>query len=131
MKYRRDAKIFKQALSTPFIFSVIIPLVFLDVWMEIYHHICFRLYGIPTIKRSKYIKIDRHKLSYLNIIEKACCAYCGYANGLLNYAVVIAGETERYWCGIKHKKDRNFKEPDHHKEFIEYDDKEEFDKKYL
>jgi len=28
--------------------------------------------------------------------------YCSYANGLLAYAVEIAGRTEQHWCPIKH-----------------------------
>ena len=58
------------------------------------------------------------------------CAYCGYANGLMAYAVVIAGKTEKYWCGIKHKKYQNFHEPAHHKDFTEYGDEESYRKKY-
>ena len=49
--------------------------------------------------------------------------YCGYINGLYTYAVQIAGETEKYWCGIKHQKDgSDFVEPKHHSEFLEYGD---------
>ena len=110
----------------PFIYSITIPLVLLDIWLEIYHRICFAAYGIKYVKRSKYIKIDRQKLEYLNIIEKLNCMYCGYANGLLHYASVIAGETEKYWCGIKHKNDVDFIEPSHHKGFLEYDNEKAF-----
>ncbi len=53
--------------------------------------------------------------------------YCGYANGLLAYVGKIAAETEKYWCGIKH--DRSIGEliePEHHKDFIEYNDEEAY-----
>lgn len=110
----------------PFIYSVTIPLVIFDIWLEVYHRICFAAYGLPYVKRSQYIRIDRQKLKYLNIIEKLNCMYCGYANGLLHYSSIIAGETEKYWCGIKHKKDNGFIEPAHHNEFIEYGDEEAF-----
>lgn len=46
--------------------------------------------------------VDRHRLAYLNIIEKFNCAYCGYASGVLSYAREIASRTEQYWCPIKH-----------------------------
>lgn len=59
-------------------------------------------------------------------MEKVNCMYCGYVNGLYAYAVQIAGETEKYWCGIKHDKDPNFVPPEHHKEFIEYGDKKAY-----
>ena len=117
-------------MSVPIIYGMSIPLVFLDITLEIYHNICFRLYGIPLVKRSKYIKIDRHKLKYLNWIDKINCAYCGYVNGLVNYARTIAAETEKYWCGIKHKNDGNFIEPKHHKDFLDYGDEEGLKKKF-
>ena len=117
-------------MSVPIIYGMSIPLVFLDITLEIYHNICFRLYGIPLVKRSRYIKIDRHKLKYLNWIDKINCAYCGYVNGLVNYARTIAADTEKYWCGIKHKKDSNFIEPKHHKDFLDYGDEEGLKKKF-
>ena len=117
-------------ISVPIIYSMSIPLVFLDITLEIYHNICFRLYGIPLVERSKYIKIDRHKLRYLSWVDKINCAYCGYANGLANYARTIAAETEKYWCGIKHKNGGNFIEPKHHKNFLDYGDEEGLKKKF-
>jgi hypothetical protein len=109
---------------------MIIPLVILDVFIEVYHHICFPLYGIPLVKRSNYIKIDRHKLEYLTPMEKIDCAYCGYANGLLHYSAEIAGRTEKYWCGIKHKEEKDFVPPKHHENFVEYGDRGAFEKRY-
>jgi len=107
---------------------MLIPLVILDISIEVYHHICFSLYGINPVARRKYIKVDRFKLQYLNIIQKVNCLFCGYANGLLGYAVAIAGETEKYWCGIKHDSDEDFIEPDHHKDFLEYNNEKSFKK---
>lgn len=106
----------------PLIYSLIIPVFIIDVWVEIYHRICFWAYDIPYVQRKRYIKIDRHKLSYLSWFEKLNCVYCGYANGVLQYASAVAGETEKYWCGIKHKADPDFIEPQHHKDFIPYND---------
>ncbi len=78
------------------------------------------MYEIPYVKRSEYIKVDRYKLSKLNFVDKLNCAYCGYANGWLSYATEIAAKTESYWCAIKHKSDRNFKQPAHHIKFKKY-----------
>lgn len=114
----------RHFVSMPFIYGMIVPSVFLDVTMEVYHRVAFPLYGIPRVQRSKYIKIDRQKLSYLRAMEKVNCMYCGYVNGLFAYAVQIAGETEKYWCGIKHEQDPNFAAPKHHEEFLKYGDKE-------
>ena len=99
-------------------------LFFLHIFLELYQAICFTLYDIPLVERKKYIKIDRHKLKYLDWVEKINCAYCGYGNGVLNYASAIAIATEKYWCGIKHSKDQYFIEPEHHRDYLEYGDEE-------
>lgn len=120
----------RHLLSGPFILMMIVPLVILDIFMEIYHRIDFPLYKIKTIKRGDYIRIDRQKLSYLGTVDKVWCTYCGYANGLLNYCVKIASETEKYWCAIKHKPSANFHEPAHHKDFLAYGDQKAYEEKY-
>ena len=51
------------------------------------------------------------------LVKKFNCSYCGYANGVLHYASVIAGRTEQYWCGVKHEKRNGFVEPHHHENF--------------
>jgi len=114
-------------LSIPFIWLPLVAILIFDVFLEIYHRISFPLFGLPVVKRSKYIKIDRHKLKYLNFIQKVNCGYCGYVNGFINYASKIIGETEKYWCGIRHKPDENFEEPQHHKDFVlDYDNEKQF-----
>ncbi len=89
-------------LSSPVIYGMIIPLAFLDLTVTLYQHICFRVYGIPIVKRSEFIAIDRHRLPYLNTIQKINCVYCGYGNGLVGYAREVLARTEQYWCPIKH-----------------------------
>lgn len=134
MKYKTRQDPHKRLfhiLSFPFIWSVLMPLLFLDIVMEIYHRICFFLYGIPYVNRGQYIKVwDRTKLQYLPLIDKFNCAYCGYANGLMAYGAEIAARTEQYWCGVKHPHDPRFIAPSHQASFVEYGDKEAFDKKY-
>ncbi|MCA9397498.1 hypothetical protein KC573_01600 [candidate division WWE3 bacterium] len=129
MQFKKyPARTFRHLVSIPFIYMMVVPLVFLDIFMEVYHRICFPLYGLPLFTRNNYIRIDRQKLSYLTLIEKLNCMYCGYANGLLAYGVAIAGKTEEYWCGIKHQKQENYQEPKHHDSFIEYGDESEYNK---
>ena len=120
----------QHTLAFPFIVSMIVPLVIFDLCMELYHHICFPLYGIALVPRSDYIKIDRHKLSYLNWLQKIFCAYCGYANGMMHYSFTIAGQTEKYWCGIKHQQGGGFKAPPHHEQFLAYNDEAGFRERY-
>ena len=91
-------------LTAPVIYSLIVPLVILDVVVSFYQAICFPVYKIKRIKRADYIVFDRHHLAYLNIIEKMNCAFCSYANGLIAYTREIASLTEAYWCPIKHAK---------------------------
>ncbi|MBT3417053.1 hypothetical protein HON86_00480 [Candidatus Woesearchaeota archaeon] len=126
MNYRKYKRRSKHLISIPFIWLALFPAIVLDSVVELYHRVCFPLWGLPTVKRSDYIKMDRSKLSYLNMIDKINCTYCGYMGGLANYFVKIAWDTEAYWCGIKHKKYENFEEPKHHKDFLEYGDEKSF-----
>jgi len=122
---------FRSILSTPIIFSLIVPLIFADIFIEIYHRICFPLYGIPYVKRSHYIRItDREKLPYLKWYEKIACAYCGYANGWLHYASVIAGKTENYFCAITHLEVRGYIPSEHEKSFAKYGDEAALRRRY-
>lgn len=105
---------------------MIFPTVILDAFVEFYQQTCFRLYDIPLNKRESYIRIDRQKLKYLNNRQKFNCMYCGYVNGVFHYVSKIAADTEKYWCGIKHKEDKTFHAPPHHTTFITYDDEEAF-----
>ncbi len=98
---------FRQAhlsyvLSAPVIYAMIVPLALLDLSVTLYQHICFRVYGIPLVRRREYVVIDRHYLPYLNLVEKLNCAYCGYGNGVIAYAREITARTEQFWCPIKH-----------------------------
>lgn len=89
-------------LSAPVIWVVLIPALILDLFVSIYQWICFPIYKITKVKRSDYIIIDRHRLGYLNSIEKLNCLYCSYFNGLMGYISEIAARTEQYWCPIRH-----------------------------
>jgi hypothetical protein len=88
--------------SVPFIYGMIVPIAFIDLSITIYQQICFRLYDIARVHRSKYIIMDRHQLAYLNGIEKFNCLYCGYGNGVVAYTREVIARTEQYWCPIKH-----------------------------
>jgi hypothetical protein len=92
----------RNVVSAPFIYAMVVPLAFLDLFLVIYQAICFPLYRIPKVRRSSYVVIDRHNLGYLNAIEKLNCVYCGYADGVLAWARQILSRTETYWCPIKH-----------------------------
>jgi len=57
----------------------------------------------------------------LKLFQKLNCVYCGYANGVITYAKSIAGETERYWCPVKHKTEI-FCPHDFYIEFADFED---------
>lgn len=122
--YLLDAPIL-YVLSAPIIWACLIPAFFLDIVASLFQAICFPIYKISKVKRSDYIIIDRHKLGYLNIIEKANCWYCSYFNGLLGYVSEIAGRTEQFWCPIRHAKRVKYMHP-YYKNFINYGDSKDF-----
>lgn len=129
LKYIFTAKI-RHLLSAPFIYGMIIPALFLDIFLIIYQQTCFRLYGIPFVKRKDYIIYDRRYLDYLNIIQKANCLYCSRVNGLFSYAVEIAWRTEKYWCPIKASKNMKWWHS-RQKHFADYGDPEWFKETFI
>lgn len=135
MEYRRFAKkrFWLHMISMPIIWAPLPVIIVLDIVGELYHHICFPMYGIEKVKRKEYVKIiDRGRLQYLNWFEKLGCMYCGYVNGLAAYAVEIAARTEKYWCAIIHEKKSDLKIHPHHikHNFLEFDDEKSFKEKY-
>ena len=112
-------------LTAPVIYAGIVPLLILDFFVTVYQRFCFPIYGIPFVPRGEYIVIDRHKLAYLNIVEKFNCIYCGYGNGLLAYAKEIASRTEQFWCPIKHARRLKGIENRYHG-YIDYGDAETY-----
>jgi hypothetical protein len=91
-----------KVLTIPVIWFALIPALVLDFFVLFYQLICFPIYGIPRVRRGDHIVFDRHKLKYLNWMEKCNCMYCSYFNGLMAYMREIAGRTEQYWCPIRH-----------------------------
>lgn len=119
-RYLRRASVI-NIISAPAIWLCIVPALLMDLSVSLYQAICFRLYRIPRVRRSRYIVIDRHSLAYLNLIEKINCLYCGYFNGLIAYVQEIAARTEQYWCPIKHARRVASMHSRYHK-FLEYGD---------
>ena len=89
-------------ITAPVIYSLIVPIVVLDLSVMLYQAICFPVYKIPKVRRRDYLVFDRHHLAYLNIIEKFNCAYCSYCNNAIAFVREVASRTEVYWCPIKH-----------------------------
>ncbi len=89
-------------LTMPLIYGMAVPLFLLDVSVSVYQLGCFTAWGIARVKRAEYVVIDRHRLGYLNPVQKLNCVFCGYGNGVIAYAREITARTEQYWCPIKH-----------------------------
>jgi hypothetical protein len=119
-KFIRESSV-PNMLTAPVIYSLVVPIAVLDLWISAYQRVCFPIYGISPVRRSAYMVIDRHHLAYLNGIEKLNCVYCGYVNGVFAYVREIAGRTEQYWCPIRHAK-RVRSPHGHYHEFIEFGD---------
>jgi hypothetical protein len=117
-------------LTATVIYSLIVPIALLDLWVTLYQTICFPVYRIARVRRSAYIVIDRHHLAYLNVIEKLNCVYCGYANGVFAYVREVAARTEQYWCPIRHAK-RVRTPHGHYREFVDYGDAEGYKRRLL
>lgn len=112
---------FGATVTAPIIYSLIVPLLLVDLWVGLYQAICFRVYGIARVRRADYIIFDRQHLAYLNWIEALNCLFCAYGNGLVGYVREISSRTEQYWCPIKHA----LKVHDPHRryhQFLEYGD---------
>jgi hypothetical protein len=118
-------------VGAPLVWLMIIPVVISDLFLEIYHQIAFPIFGIKKVKRSQYIRIwDREKLPYLTWYEKIGCMYCGYVNGWLHYASVVAGRTQNYFCAIAHLESRGFIPSEFEQSFAKYGDEAALRRRY-
>ena len=106
----------RSIVTAPVIYAMVIPLSAIDLSFTLYQHICFRAYGVPRVRRCDYMVNDRHKLAYLNTIEKVNCSYCGYGSGVISYAREIISRTEQYWCPIRHAN----RVPDPHARYVQF-----------
>jgi len=112
LRYLLDANL-SSLLTVPVVYSMLLPLLIVDLGFSLYQQTCFRAYGVPLVARRRYMVNDRHKLGYLNSVEKVNCTYCGYANGVMAYAREIISRTEQHWCPIRHARHV----PDAHKRY--------------
>jgi hypothetical protein len=119
-RYLRETP-WRHLAVAPVIYAVVVPIAVLDASLSLYQWICFSAWGIARVRRREHLVLDRHRLGYLNAVEKLNCLYCSYANGVLSYAREIAGRTEQYWCPIRHA--TQVRGPHaHYRSFVEYGD---------
>lgn len=124
LRYLLGARL-RNVLTAPLIYSVLLPLLVLDLFATLYQAACFPAYGIARVRRADHFVFDRTHLGYLNLIEKLNCAYCSYGNGLVSYVREIVGRTEQYWCPIKHARRVLHAHP-YYDQFADYGDAEAY-----
>lgn len=112
-------------ITAPIIYSMIIPLLIVDLTISFYQITCFPIYKIARVRRSGYIVFDRQHLAYLNIFEKFHCLYCSYANGLIAYVQEVLARTELYFCPIKHAH-KLLSTHRHYRRFMSYADADNY-----
>lgn len=112
-------------ITAPVIYSMIVPLLILDVFVSVYQATCFPIYGIGKVCRSDYIIFDRQHLACLDAIEKFHCSYCAYGTGLIAYVYEIVARTERYFCPIKHAR-RVVVPHSRYAQFLDYGDVDDY-----
>ena len=115
----------QNLITGPIIYSMIIPMLVLDVCVSFYQATCFPIYGVVKVRRSDYMVFDRQQLGYLNFIEKFHCTYCAYGNGLMAYVTEIVGRTEEYFCPIKHAR-KMLGAHSRYARFLRYGDAEDY-----
>lgn len=116
----------QNLITGPIIYSMIFPLLVLDLFVSFYQLTCFPIYKITKVKRADFIIFDRQQLEYLNFIEKFHCTYCAYGNGLLAYVSEIVARTEEYFCPIKHAR-KVLASHSRYKRFLAYGDADEYE----
>ncbi len=112
-------------LVAPMIYSMLIPALILDAFACLYQAICFPVYRIPKVRRRDYIAFDRHRLRYLNWIERMNCDYCAYFNGVIAFVRELAARTEQYFCPIRHAVAVKGVHP-RHADFLPYGDADDY-----
>jgi hypothetical protein len=112
-------------ITMPIIYTMLVPLIAIDLLVSFYQYSCFPIYRIKLVKRRDYIVFDRHQLAYLNIFERWHCLYCSYANGVVAYIREILARTEQYFCPIKHAR-KVLGSHDRYQYFLEYADAEHY-----
>lgn len=118
----------QNLITGPIIYSMVLPMMVLDLLVTLYQWTCFPIYGITKVQRANYIVFDRHHLGYLNLIEKFHCTYCEYGNGLMSYMTEILARTEEYFCPIKHAH-KILGTHNRYNRFLDYGDAADYEKK--
>lgn len=122
--WRRSRPI--NMITGPIIYSMFVPLLFLDICVTFYQATCFPVYNMAKVSRGDFIIFDRQELKYLDWVSKFHCTYCAYGVGVIAFVSAVIGRTEAYFCPIKHQS-RATAPPPPPPPFLEYEEPEDFD----
>lgn len=120
--WRRSRPI--NLITGPIIYSMFVPLLFLDICVSFYQATCFPVYNIAQVSRRDFIIFDRQELKYLDWVSKFHCTYCAYGVGVVAFVSAVIGRTEAYFCPIKHLNRSNPPPPP---AFLEFEEPDDFD----
>jgi len=118
----------QNLITGPVIYSMIVPLAILDLFVTVYQAVCFPVYRVEKVRRGDYIVLDRQQLEYLNFVEKFHCTYCAYGSGLIAYVHEIVARTEQYFCPIKHAR-RILGTHSRYRRFLDYGEAADYEAK--
>jgi len=113
-------------ITGPIIYSMIFPIILLDICVSFYQWTCFPIYRIPKFSRKNFIIFDRQELRYLDWVSKFHCSYCAYGVGVIAFVSEVIGATEEYFCPIKHKSKKIFSKNNACK-FLGFEESDSFD----
>ena len=122
--WRRSRPI--NLITGPIIYSMFLPLLFLDICVSFYQATCFPVYNIAKVSRRDFIIFDRQELKYLDWVSKFHCTYCAYGVGVVAFVAAVISKTEAYFCPIKHQS-RSVPPPPATPEYIDYVEPDDFD----
>ena len=97
---------FRNIFVLPFAIAMLVPLIFFDICLSIYHRIAFGICKIKRVKRSAHFKVDQMRIAQLDRRQRFISIYIYYARGLMSYASKIISESDQYWCQPKPTKGR-------------------------
>ncbi len=107
MKQKQKGRsFFRRIFVLPFAVAMLVPLIFFDIALSIYHRIAFGICKMKRVNRRSHFKIDQMKVAQLGKLERFYAVYIYYVKGLMSYASKIASESEDYWCQPKPLKGR-------------------------
>lgn len=103
-KNRRN--FFRHIIVFPFALAFLVPLVFFDICLSLFHRIIFGISKIKRVNRKAFFKVDQMKIAQLSKIQRFYAIYILYLKGLMSFGVKIAQESEQYWCQVRPVKGR-------------------------